>query len=242
MIKFLTKVTAGISSQNNLIVNIKNGEKLPSSTSCSRCRFRLQTAVISDTHALLLAQPFHYLPLSCKTLILAGVRGFICHPLLWPSEIDWVLEAGARVLESGWHSHFWCYSVSPGRLSTLPQEVSAHFHKCCRRSLCALVHFLVNLILFKCFCGTYGISPYLPESLGYFIIYFLLTVPDLILDSWLAYIFWHVLKIISRQWCTLPGGCWLEMATYKWCLGWVSGKSDAWDRDNLYFDFIVFLK
>lgn len=185
MIKFLTKVTPGISSQNNLIVNIKNGEKLPRSTSCSRCRLRLQTAVATYIYPLSLAQPFHPLPhvrrpswQGCVPECCLPCCGFFPHPLLWPQEIQcWKLAPICWRVHK--YSYFWCLQ-SQSLLADSPplQMVSAHFSKYCRTSLYELVDCLVNLILSNKYSyGTYGISPCFPEILSYFVIYFLSSVP-----------------------------------------------------------------
>lgn len=175
VIKFLTKVTAVISSQNNLIVSIKNGEKLPSSTFCSRCSFRLQTAVTSYyTHPLFLAQFLHSIP-PVRHPLWQGVSR-VLPPFLWfylaPSPMALGDKKCQKLvpsrLESGrqqWRKSAQAQSLLMPTQSLvadfppLPQMVSEHFHKYYRNSSHELVDFLVNLMLFnKHFCGTQRIQ------------------------------------------------------------------------------------
>lgn len=137
------------------------------------------------------APPAQDAGLGSKQLLLATHTPFSCtafhplqsapslYPLLWPPETEWVLGAGTHLRETG--QQLWRKSTQVQSFlmptSTPPPGGSGHFHKHCRNSLCEL-DFVPNLMLFnKYFCGTYGISPYLPESLGYFIIYLILSVP-----------------------------------------------------------------
>lgn len=101
MIKFLTRVTPGISSQNNLLSTLKMMRSSPEAPPAQDVGSGSKQLLLPTYTPLSLAQPFHPLP-HVRHPVWQG-RPRMLPPLLWFLPSSSPMALGNKVLEAGAH-------------------------------------------------------------------------------------------------------------------------------------------